>query len=458
VGLKAGAMEMEKYFQKTTSAAPLAVFRIALGLLLFGSIIRFWAKGWINDLYLTPKYFFPFYGFEFVKPLGEYTYVLFALCAVCALCVAIGLYYRVAITGLFLTFTYIELVDKSTYLNHYYFISMLCLMMIFLPAHAYFSWDARQNRDLCADRIPRWCMDVLKIFVCMVYVFAGLAKVNSDWLLDAQPLRIWLPAQNDLPLIGSLFNHLWVAYAFSWLGCLYDLSVPFLLLNRTTRRFAYLAVVVFHMLTAILFPIGMFPYIMMATALVFFSAGFHEKVIARLGAWMSVSKHMLTPKKEYRLNRLWSKALRTGMAVFLIVQLLLPMRYVLYPGELLWTEEGYRFSWRVMLVEKAGYAQFTVRDATGKQVVVDNRDFLTPLQEKMMSTQPDMMLQYAHILRDHYETKGFRAAQVYVDSYVAVNGRLGQPLVHSLTDLSKEQESFSPKPWILPFRHEIKGI
>jgi hypothetical protein len=449
---------MKRYFQKTTSAAPLAVFRIALGLLLFGSIIRFWAKGWINDLYVTPKYFFPFYGFEFVKPLGEYTYILFAVCALCALCVAVGFYYRVAITGLFLTFTYIELIDKSTYLNHYYFISMVCLMMIFLPAHAYFSWDARRDKTLSADSIPRWCIDVLRIFVCMVYVYAGLAKVNSDWLLNAQPLRIWLPAQNDLPIIGSLFNHLSVAYAFSWLGCLYDLSIPFLLLNRGTRAFAYLAVVIFHMLTAILFPIGMFPYIMIATALIFFSADFHEKVLVRPGAWIRVSKEMLAPKKEYRLNWLWSKVLLTGMTVFLIVQLLIPMRYVLYPGELLWTEEGYRFSWRVMLIEKAGYAQFTVRDADGKQVVVDNCDFLTPLQEKMMSTQPDMILQYAHILRDHYATKSFRAPQVYVDSYVAVNGRLGKPLVHSLTDLSKEYESFSHKPWILPFGDEIKGI
>ena len=449
---------MKSYFQKTTSAAPLAVFRIAFGLLLFGSIIRFWAKGWITELYIAPKYFFPFYGFEFVKPLGEYTFVLFALCALCALCVAIGLYYRVAITGLFLTFTYIELIDKSTYLNHYYFVSMVCLMMIFLPAHAYLSFDAYRNKSLSADRIPRWCTDGLKIFVCMVYVYAGLAKVNSDWLLNAQPLRIWLPAQNDLPLIGSLFNHLWVAYAFSWLGCLYDLSIPFLLLNARTRIFAYFGVVAFHMLTAILFPIGMFPYIMMATALIFFSGDFHAKVIAGAQALMSVGKDMIAPEKEYRLNSVWSKLVPAGIGVFLTIQLLLPMRYILYPGELLWTEEGYRFSWRVMLIEKAGYAQFTVRDTGGKQLIVDNRDFLTPLQEKMMSTQPDMILQYAHILRDHYKKTGFRSPEVYVDSYVTVNGRLSRPLVHTLTDLSKEEESFKHKPWILPFGDEIKGI
>jgi hypothetical protein len=76
----------------------------------------------------------------------------------------------------------------------------------------------------------------------------------------------------------------------------------------------------------------------------------------------------------------------------------------------------------------------------------------------MMSTQPDMILDYAHILRDHYAAAGFRSPEVYVDSYVALNGRLGKPLVNSATDLSKEKESFNHKPWILSFGNEIKGI
>jgi len=449
---------MKNYFQKTTSAAPLAVFRIALGILLFASIVRFWAKGWIYDLYIKPKHFFSFYGFEFVKPIGEYTYLLFAICGICALLVAIGLFYRAGITGLFLSFTYIELMDKSTYLNHYYFISMICLMMIFLPAHAYFSIDAYRNKSIRSDKIPQWCLDSLKIFVCLVYLYAGLAKVNSDWLLHAQPLRTWLPAKNDLPLIGPLFNHVWVAYAFSWMGCLYDLSIPFLLLNRKTRVYGYFAVVAFHLLTAMLFPIGMFPYIMIATALIFFSAPFHTRILSIPGKWLKARQYSAGPSGEYKHAFSLSKILPVAFAFFLFFQLLFPLRYLLYPDELFWTEEGYRFSWRVMLMEKAGYAQFRVKDADGKEAMVDNREFLTPLQEKMMATQPDMILQYAQLLSNHYASHGFRLPEVYVDSYVALNGRLGKPLVDSLTDLSKEKESFSHKLWILPFENEIKGI
>jgi vitamin K-dependent gamma-carboxylase-like protein len=131
---------------------------------------------------------------------------------------------------------------------------------------------------------------------------------------------------------------------------------------------------------------------------------------------------------------------------------------LLYPGELFWTEEGYRFSWRVMLMEKAGAAQFTIKDSSGKKVIADNTQFLTPLQEKMMSTQPDMILQYAHMLRDHYAQQGFQNPQVYVDSYVALNGRLGKPLIDPNTDLAKEKDSFAHKTWILNFSDEIKGI
>lgn len=449
---------MRGYFQKTTSAAPLATFRLAFGLMLFGSIVRFWTKGWIDDLYIQPRFFFPFYGFEFVKPLGTYTYVLFAVCGLSALMVAVGWFYRVASVVLFLSFTYIELMDRSTYLNHYYFASMVCLLLVFLPAHVYFSVDAWRRPALLSGRIPAWCIDSLKVFVALLYVFAGLAKLNSDWLGQAMPLRIWLPARNDMPLIGFLFNYPWIPYVFSWFGCLYDLSIAFLLWNRRTRPWAYAAVVVFHGLTAILFPIGMFPYIMIVTALIFFSARFHQSVLRQIGGWLSLPTAFVNTRWTYAFRPVVQKVVLSVFALFFAVQLVLPIRYLFYPGELFWTEQGYRFSWRVMLMEKAGYAQFTVRDDTGKQTIVNNTEFLTPLQEKMMSTQPDMLLQYAHLLRDQYAKRGFRHPNVYVDSYVALNGRLGKPLVDPTVDLANERDSFTPKSWITPFDDEIIGF
>lgn len=449
---------MDKYFNNYTSAAPLAVFRMAFGTMLFLSIVRFWANGWIEQLYIQPKFYFPFYGFEFVKPLGNYTYLLFVVCGISALLVAIGLFYRLAILGLFLSFTYIELIDKTTYLNHYYFVSMVCLLLIFLPAHAYFSFDAFRNKRLHSEQIPIWCIDALKLFVCILYFYAGLAKINSDWLLHAQPLHIWLPARNDMPVIGWLFNYTWIHYAFSWFGCVYDLSIPFLLWNRHTRLLGYVAVVVFHLLTSALFPIGMFPYIMIVTALIFFPASFHLQIIERIKGILPLKFKLSEAKPKFVFSRMAQHFLLTAFAVFFAFQLLFPFRYLLYPGELFWTEEGFRFSWRVMLMEKAGDAQFIIKDTTGRRILVDNDLFLTNQQKKMMATQPDMILQFAHHLRDYYTAQGLRSPQVFVDSYVVLNGRLGKTMIDPSVDLAKETESFHHKNWILPFEDEIKGL
>lgn len=424
--------------------------------MMLSSIVRFWSKGWIADLYIRPLYFFPYYGFGFVRPLGEATYALFAICGLCALLVMIGLWYRWASVGLFLSFTYIELMDRTTYLNHYYFVSLICFLLIFLPAHVLFSVDAWRKPALRAGGVPAWTLGSVRLLVGILYVYAGIAKLNSDWLLHALPLKIWLPARNDMPVIGALLEKNWAAYAFSWIGCVYDLTIPLWLLLPRTRIWAYSMVVIFHVLTALLFPIGMFPYVMIVTALIFFSGKWHERLLSCLGRLFPAMP--VRSERMYVYPRSGEKLLRGALVLFFAFQLLFPFRYLLYPGELFWTEEGYRFSWRVMLMEKAGYAQFTVRDVTGRRVIVNNNLFLTPLQEKMMSTQPDMLLQYAHFLRDHFTGEGYRQPSVFVDSYVALNGRFGRPLVNPDVDLAREEDSFLPKSWITPFDDTIYGF
>ncbi|RAK62583.1 HTTM domain-containing protein [Hymenobacter edaphi] len=450
---------LQRYLHAYTPAAPLATFRMAFGLLVLASVVRFWAKGWIDELYLQPKFFFPYYGFEWVRPLGVYTYGLFAFCGLCALLVTLGYRYRAASLGLFLSFTYIELMDKSTYLNHYYFVSLAALLLALLPAGRYFALDTHRHPARWRSEVPRWTVDALRLLMGIVYVYAGLAKLNSDWLVEAMPLRIWLPAKNDLPLIGPLLGQVWVAYAFSWFGAVYDLTVPFFLLYRRTRPWAYVTVVVFHVLTAVLFPIGMFPYVMMVAALVFFPGAWHERVLQRLRGLLRSSPTAPFSPTPLRYGPARRQLLLLTLGVFFAVQLVLPFRYLLYPHELFWTEEGYRFSWRVMLMEKMGYVQFKVVDgATGRIRQVDNRAHLSVLQEKMMSTQPDMLVQFAHYLRDYYAGQGVQRPQVYADAYVSLNGRLGKSFIDPTVDLARVKDDLQPKPWILPFDDEITGL
>lgn len=464
---------LPKYFNKNTSAAPLAVFRVFFGLMMFLSIVRFWVNGWIDKLYIQPKFFFSYYGFEWVKPLGDYTYILFVICGIASLCVAFGFKYRIAIILFFLSFTYIELMDKTTYLNHYYFISCVGFLMIFLPANAYFSVDAYRKSSVAAkssylarQEIPRWTIDCLKLMLCIVYFYAGLAKLNSDWLLEAMPLQIWLPSKYDLPFLGDLMQQQWVHYAFSWSGALYDLIIPFLLLYKPTRWFAFGLVVIFHVMTRILFPIGMFPYVMIVCALIFFDANFHQRIIQFISKIFRLNYSRIVSLSNSALNNRLGKlgGFSTNISlvvvsVFFIIQILLPWRYLAYPNELFWNEEGYRFSWRVMLMEKAGYAQFKIKNTqTGEQFLVDNTDFLTSFQEKQMSTQPDFILQYAKYLGKHFTLQGHQNVGVFVESYVALNGRLSQPYVDPNVDLMKQKESFAHKEWLLPFNNKIKGL
>ncbi len=394
-----------------------------------------------------------------MKPIGNYTYLIFFICGLSALCIALGLKYRIAIITFFLSFTYIELMDKTTYLNHYYFISLLSFVMCFLPANAYFSLDNLIARKQ-SKRIPKWTIDSIKLLLGMVYIYAGLAKVNSDWLLKAMPLKIWLPSKYDIPILGETLMHKeWFHFAMSWSGMLYDLAIPFLLLYRKTRLLAFALVVFFHVFTRILFPIGMFPYIMIVSTLIFFDANFHQKIIDHI---RNLFRRLNLKTREIKSQAYNYKARRIViplLAVFFVIQILMPWRYLLYPKELFWTEEGFRFSWRVMLMEKAGYANFKIVNAkSGDFFYVENSDFLTPLQEKQMSFQPDFILEYAHYLGDHFKSQGHENIQVFVDCHVALNGRLSQRYIDPDIDLYQIKESFKHKDWILPFKDEIKGL
>lgn len=452
---------LRAYITEQVPIAPLAMFRVLFGFMMFVGVVRMVAKGWVREFYIDPIVYFPFYGFEWVKPPGETgIWIIVVLMALGALGIMLGLFYRLSAAVFFLAFTYVELIDKTYYLNHYYFVSLVSLAMVFLPAHRYFSIDARRNPLIGRSHIPRWHIGTIRLQLAFVYFFAGIAKLNPAWLLDAMPLKIWLQGQTDLPLLGPLFDLPWVPYLFSWFGAIYDLTIVFFLLMPRTRWWAYAAVIVFHALTGMLFNIGMFPLIMILATLVYFSPQFHEQLIHFIRKIGQVSQKA----SDYLPLKQGKTKVTTGLAVaiaFFAVQLLLVFRFMFYPGNLYWTEQGYRFSWRVMLVEKAGTAFFYVTDpATKGRIEVNNRDFLTITQEKQMSFQPDMILQFAHFLRDHYKNREIVVRRdtlviedpiVTAEVYVRLNNSGSRLLIDPEVNLARIEDSFSHKNWILPY-------
>lgn len=449
---------IKKHITGQVSIAPLAVFRFLFGFIMLVSIIRFAANGWIYDLYVNPDFFFTFYGFDWVTPLGETgMYLLFLGMGLAALSIMLGYYYRVGIVFFFLAFTYVELIDKTNYLNHYYFVSIVSFLLMFVPANRSFSLDVLRKPSLRREYVPAWTINIFKLQLGLVYFFAGVAKLNPDWLLNAMPLQIWLPANADLPIVGPLLEYTASAYIFSWAGAFYDLTIAFFLLWKRTRILAYLAVIVFHMSTWFLFQIGMFPFIMILCTLIFFPADFHKKiirVISRLKNYLPFSLPEPKPAQEkgFRLDRKKQSIIGSILIIHFVLQLLLPFRYVLYPGNLFWTEQGFRFSWRVMLMEKAGHATFHMKNPeTGNEWQVRNWDYLTPKQEKEMATRPDMILQFAHHLEKEYQKNFSGDVEITAESNVTLNGRRSQPMIDPNVDLTEQDRGLAHKEWILPF-------
>ena len=191
---------------------------------------------------------------------------------------------------------------------------------------------------------------------------------------------------------------------------------------------------------------------MILSSLVFFSSAFHQRLLAAVQSKGVLRKAGLyTPKGAYRPA---AKPFLLGLlGIYFLLQVLIPFRYLLYPGPLFWHEEGFRFSWRVMLMEKSGNVFFYVKEpVTGKTFEVNNREYLTPLQDKMMSTQPDMILRFAHHLAEIYKGRGIKNPAVYAECYVALNGRRSRLFINPNVNLAQQALSWKHYTWVLPYQ------
>lgn len=436
----------------------MAAFRIAFGIVALVAIIRLFANGWIDDLYVEPTYHFTYPGFGWVRSLpGWGMYLLFASVGALSICIAVGYHYRLSVALFFLSFTHAELIDRTTYLNHHYWMSLAALLMVFLPLNRLLSVDAWRDPSIRKDTVESWVLWALRAQVGVVYVFAGIAKLNPDWLLQAQPLRIWLYAHGEMPVVGPLLQELWVAYAMSWVGALFDLTIVGWLLWSRTRPWAYLTLVIFHLITWFLFPrLGIFPWLMIAGATVFLRPDWPLLVLEILRVKSLTERIPANASTGREFGPAAPRPVAYGiivvLGIFAFAQVVLPLRHFAYPGNVRWTEEGYLFAWRVMLTEKAGIVHYRVRDPdTGKTWLVTPDDYLTPLQVERMAFQPDLVLQTAHIIAEDFASRGYRQVEVRTEAFVSWNGRMNGRLIDPDVDLTAVKPSLAPKKWILPY-------
>lgn len=466
--------------------AILSGFRIVFGLVLFVGLLRFLATGWIAPMYTEPTFRFAYPGFAWVTPLSlTGMYVLYTLLALLGLAIALGLASRWASVAFALGFAYTQLLDVTNYLNHHYLVVLLCGLFAVMPRAVHIHWGVRQlataaNVRVAAPTVPSWALWLFRFQIGVVYFYAGLAKAKGDWLWDAQPLSIWLSARTDTPLIGPSLDEPWVAYAMSWAGFFYDTTIVGWLLWSRTRRWAYAAVCVFHTVTGYFFNIGIFPFIMSAAALVFFSPASWRRVgdavrgvlqrkfwgqrdaaraAGSAGRWAAfnvppaagVGVTTLVPvDTEVTSRRCWRRRLaECFVSSYVLIQLALPLRHFIYPGNVLWNEDGMRFAWHVMLREKHGSVTFVMQTVDGRRLLVPPRKYLTARQEREMCSQPDLILQLAHHIGRDLKARGYAVAAVYADNVVSLNGRAPVPMIDSSIDLLAVRD-WGRRWWVTP--------
>ncbi len=444
--LQARIKDAQDYLHRPVDVASLVVFRIAFGAIMLFEVYRFFDHDWIRRFYIIREFYFKYYGFEWVQPwLGDGMYIHFVVVGILALCIALGLFYRITTVLFFVGFTYWFLLDQTRYLNHLYMVALIAFLMCFIPAHVNVSLDARRKPSLRSDQVSMWHLWLLRFQVGLVYFYAGIAKLNGDWL-QGEPVRMWLQKRSDYPLIGPLFETEVATWFFSYGGLMFDLFIVPAILWKRTRYWALAAAMFFHATNKMMFDIGIFPMMMLAATTILLPADWPRRIPLFFSA-------LATPVRGDAVLPKHSKLILAGLAVWVLFQVLMPFRHVLYPGNVHWTEEGHRFSWHMKLRDKGGTARFIAtspsRDTTWE---INQREYLSSAQRTRMSRRPDMILQFAHHVGADLKRQGFEDIEIRVDTQTILNHRPPQPLIDPQVDLLKVERNLMHATWILPLK------
>lgn len=404
---------MSELAAEPVDARSLRVFRAGFGLILAAQLVRLHLTGWTAPLFLEPTFRFEYAALAFLPPIpASLVLVVLSVGAASALLLGFvrGWIRRLAGVAFLGCFLWLKSFDVTNYLNHDYLAFLLGALLTVAP--------------LDGATVPRWVLWLFRVQVGVVYVHAGLAKVNTEWLLHGRPLDTWFAANRSLPGLGHVLGLPFASVIASWAACLYDVTIPFWLLMKRARPFAFVVLLCFHATTHALFDIGIFPFLMTLAATVFFEPSWPERFrLATRGA---------------RVGGLPPKPIAALIAVYVLFQALFPLRSHLISDDVLWDEQGMRWSWKVMLREKNGSISYRVRAAgETREWQVEPLDLLTPRQSNEMSGQPDLIVQLARKIGRDAEKKLGRPVEVFVDALVSLNGRpparLFRPEVDVLT-------------------------
>jgi vitamin K-dependent gamma-carboxylase len=449
---------VSEFLMRPIDPSTLGAFRIFFGLLMLCSTIDVYRRGWIHKYYLKPEFFFPFEMFPWVTPWpGDGMYYHFAIMALAALFLALGLFYRLAAITFFLTYTFTFLIDKTNYNNHYYFICLISLLLCFINAHHWMALDNLWKKKFCKKsdngNVSRWNIFIIQFQIFIVYFYGGIAKINFDWL-NGEPMRHWLKysagQENTPPIVAQFLESEIGVYFFSYGGLIFDLAIGFLLIYRKTRLLAFGLLLVFNISNHWMFKIGVFPFLMVFATVIFLEPETPRKFVQKYFSKLKYKNVELNPSsKIYRIPVVGL------VSLYIIIQVLLPFRHWLYQGNVSWTEEGHNFAWRMKIrsKEKCGLRFIATNPETGEKWPILAENHLVGNQYPNMCKKPHMLIYYAHYLKDKLKETGINNPIITATTFVSLNYRPLQPIVDPNLNLANEEYSiFKHADWILPLK------
>lgn len=450
--LKSFLTKLQRSAFAPADIASLVFFRIAFGVLLLWQVWWYFVKGLVALNWLAPRFLFKYYGFWWVHPWpGNWLYIHWAALGIFAFLVAAGFLYRASAILLFLSYTYFFLLDQARYVNHTYLICLFSFLMIFVPANRAFSIDAWLNPKIRSQTTPAWTLWLLRLQMGVVYFYGGIAKISSDWL-HGEPMSTWMARNHDVPIVGRFFGREWAVYGASYGSLLFDLLIVPLLFWRRTRVLAFFAALIFHVINAQWFTIGIFPWLSIAATTLFLPPSWPRQVLGlfRLALLYSSPKYSqpTSPRKQSVVLSL--------VAVYAAIQILVPLRYLLSPGGIEWNHMEHRFSWRMMLLGYRSSAYFYVTDPnSGKTYRVNPRQFLNARQRAALTFTPDMPLQFAHYLATVMPRSGPQPLKVEARIGLSINGRKPEFFIDPNVDLAAESRTLGRPHWLLRSRETL---
>ena len=434
---------------KPVDIASIVFVRITLGLILFANVLSYLTDQYIRALWIDPEFHFKYFGFGWVDIVPEaYLNVIVFTVSLSALFIAIGFLYRISTFIFFIGFSYLFLLDEALYLNHYYLVILVSFLLIFIPAHSSLSVDSLIWPKIRSSVISRWCLWILMFQIGVVYFFGGIAKINADWL-QGWPLRMWV---DEVSFVSGQYKEIFV-YCLAYFGMLFDLLIVPLLLYGRTRIFGLILAIIFHVTNKLLFDIGIFPFASLILTTLYFSPDWPRKILRlKIPADLSESESNINLHiKKYRLLTL------TLLSVYVVIQVLLPLRHFLYPGNVSWTEEGHKFAWHMKLRDKSGKIKYFIRDPkTGKEWELRPEIYLTKRQKRKLSTRPNLMIQFAHYIEEQFKQLGYEDVEVRAKARVSLNGRKKQLIVDPHIDLTMHEDSIMAAEWIIPLVEPLR--